>query len=55
LTKRKDAAVLHWLATALAKARQHDAALATQREAVALRPADKELTEQLRTLEGNKE
>jgi tetratricopeptide (TPR) repeat protein len=48
LSERKNAAVLHWLARALVQAgRLHDA-LATQREAVKLKPGDARMAEQLR-------
>jgi tetratricopeptide (TPR) repeat protein/transglutaminase-like putative cysteine protease len=51
LTGRRDARVLHWLATALAQQGRHGDALATQREAVKLQPNDRDLQEQLRDLE----
>jgi tetratricopeptide (TPR) repeat protein len=51
LSQRKDAMVLHWLAAALAQAGQRDAARKVQREALKLKPEDKELLEQLRELE----
>jgi tetratricopeptide (TPR) repeat protein len=51
LSGRKDAAVLHWLAAALAQAGRDEEAVATQREAVKLRPADTELAEQLKSLD----
>jgi tetratricopeptide (TPR) repeat protein len=52
LTGRRDATALHWLAAARFRAGQVAEALATQREAVKLRPADRELMEQLKDLEG---
>jgi tetratricopeptide (TPR) repeat protein len=51
LSGRKDGVILHWLAAAQFQAGQRDRALATQREAVKLRPQDPELTEQLREYE----
>ncbi|MBY0525291.1 MAG: DUF3857 domain-containing protein [Gemmataceae bacterium] len=51
LGERKDGVVLHWLATALAQAGRKADALAAQREAVKLRPTDRELAEQLREFE----
>ncbi len=51
LSERKDADVLHWLAAALAQAGRMDEALKTQREAVKLKPEDREMVEQLRELE----
>jgi tetratricopeptide (TPR) repeat protein/transglutaminase-like putative cysteine protease len=51
LSARKDAFVLHWLAAAQYQAGQKAAALATQREAVKLRPKERELAEQLRDFE----
>jgi tetratricopeptide (TPR) repeat protein/transglutaminase-like putative cysteine protease len=51
LTGRRDGLVLHWLAAALAGQGRHAEALATQREAVRLRPGDRELREQLHELE----
>ncbi|HEY1860267.1 MAG TPA: DUF3857 domain-containing protein [Gemmataceae bacterium] len=51
LSKREDAAVLHWLALAQSQAGKTDEALATQREAAKLKPADREIAEQLRDLE----
>jgi tetratricopeptide (TPR) repeat protein/transglutaminase-like putative cysteine protease len=51
LTRRRDAATLHWLAAALDRQGRHAEALATQREAVRLRPGDPELRGQLRELE----
>jgi len=47
LGQRKEAAVLHWQATALFRAGRHDEALAVQREALKLKPHDQELVEQL--------
>ncbi|HZY83211.1 MAG TPA: hypothetical protein VFE78_00155, partial [Gemmataceae bacterium] len=52
LTGRRDATALHWLAAARFRAGQVAEALAAQREAVNLRPADRELTDQLKELEG---
>jgi tetratricopeptide (TPR) repeat protein len=52
LTGRRDATALHWLAAARSRAGQLAEALAAQREAVKLRPTDRELTEQLKELEG---
>ncbi len=52
LTGRKDATALHWLAAAQFRAGRVADALAAQREAVKLRPKDRELTEQLKELEG---
>jgi tetratricopeptide (TPR) repeat protein len=51
LCQRQDAHVLHWLAAALQQAGHGPEALAAQREAVRLEPADAELAEQLRELE----
>jgi tetratricopeptide (TPR) repeat protein/transglutaminase-like putative cysteine protease len=51
LSAHKDAFVLHWLATAQYQAGQKAAALATQREAVKLRPKEREMAEQLRDFE----
>jgi tetratricopeptide (TPR) repeat protein len=51
LSQRKDAAILHWLAAALHQNGQKAEALAAQREAVKLKPEDKELTEQLHAFE----
>jgi tetratricopeptide (TPR) repeat protein/transglutaminase-like putative cysteine protease len=51
LSRRGDGLILHWLAAAQFQAGQRAQALATQREAVRLRPADAELAEQLRQLE----
>jgi tetratricopeptide (TPR) repeat protein/transglutaminase-like putative cysteine protease len=51
LSGRRDALMLHWLATALAQQGRAAEALAAQREAVALRPHDAELQEQLRALQ----
>jgi tetratricopeptide (TPR) repeat protein len=52
LTGHRDATALHWLAAARFRAGQVAEALAAQREAVKLRPEDRELTEQLKVLEG---
>jgi tetratricopeptide (TPR) repeat protein len=54
LSARKDADVLHSLAEALSQAGKRDEALAAQREAVKLRPGDRELLEQLRALEAKR-
>jgi tetratricopeptide (TPR) repeat protein len=54
LSERKDPIVLHWLAAAQAHAGQLELAVQTQRQAVALRANDPELTEQLRTLEATR-
>jgi hypothetical protein len=43
--------MLHYLAEALYRAGQKDAALTAQRLAVKLRPQDKEMAEQLRAFE----
>jgi len=51
LSERKDAAVLHWLARALAQDGRKDEAIKTQREAVKLKPRDAEMSEQLQELE----
>jgi tetratricopeptide (TPR) repeat protein len=51
LSRRKDPQVLHWLAAALAQSGRWAEALLTQREAVKLKPQDRELLEQLRELE----
>ncbi len=51
LTGRRDATALHWLAAARFRAGQVAEALAAQREAVKLRPKDRELTEQLKEME----
>ncbi len=51
LTRRGDGVVLHWLAAAQFQSGLRGQALATQREAVRLRPGDAELAEQLRELE----
>jgi tetratricopeptide (TPR) repeat protein len=51
LGQRKDAVVLHWLAAALHREGKKDAALAAQREAVKLKPEDKDLAEQLEEFE----
>ncbi len=47
LSGRNDAAILHWLAAAQQRAGKKTEALATQREAVKLKPTDGELKEQL--------
>jgi tetratricopeptide (TPR) repeat protein/transglutaminase-like putative cysteine protease len=52
LSGRRDATALHWLAAARFRAGQVAEALAAQREAVRLRPKDRELTEQLKEFEG---
>jgi tetratricopeptide (TPR) repeat protein len=51
LSKRKDAAILHWYAAALAQAGRQGEALTVQREAVQQKPNDPEIAEQLRELE----
>jgi tetratricopeptide (TPR) repeat protein len=51
LSRRQDAAVLHWLAAALAQAGRAQDALTVQREAVQRNPHDPELMEQLHELE----
>jgi len=51
LSQRKEATMLHWLAAALARVGQQQEALATQREAVKLKPGDGELIEQLKEFE----
>jgi Flp pilus assembly protein TadD len=51
LSERKDADVLHWLAAALAQAGRLEDALQAQREAVKLKPENREMMEQLRDLE----
>jgi tetratricopeptide (TPR) repeat protein len=51
LGRRKDAVTLHWLAAALFRQGKTAQALAIQREAVKLRPQDRELREQLEELE----
>ena len=51
LSGRKDAAMLHWLATALDKAGARAEALSAQREAAALQPQSEEIREQLKELE----
>jgi len=51
LSERKEADMLHWLATGLAQAGRMEEALKTQREAVKLKPEDREMVEQLRELE----
>jgi tetratricopeptide (TPR) repeat protein len=52
LSGHRDATALHWLAAARFRAGQVAEALAAQREAVKLRPKDRELTEQLKEFEG---
>jgi tetratricopeptide (TPR) repeat protein len=52
LCGRKDADVLHALAEGLARAGRVEDALAAEREAVKLKPGDREMAEQLRALEG---
>jgi tetratricopeptide (TPR) repeat protein len=52
LSGHRDALALHWLAAAQLRAGNRAEALAAQREAVRLRPGDRELTEQLKELEG---
>jgi tetratricopeptide (TPR) repeat protein len=52
LSGRRDATSLHWLAAARFRAGQVTEAVAAQREAVKLRPADRELTDQLKEFEG---
>jgi tetratricopeptide (TPR) repeat protein/transglutaminase-like putative cysteine protease len=51
LSGRGDGAILHWLATAQFQVGLREQALATQREAVRLRPGDAEAAEQLRHFE----
>jgi tetratricopeptide (TPR) repeat protein len=51
LTNRKDAEVLHYLADAQFQAGRREEAVKTQREAVQLRPSDKEMAEQLAAFE----
>jgi tetratricopeptide (TPR) repeat protein len=51
LNGKKDADMLHYLAEALHRAGQRDAALTAQRLAVKLKPQDKEMAEQLRAFE----
>src|SRR5262249_2498232 len=51
LCRRGDGLMLHWLAAAQFQAGQRAQALATQREAVRLRPADADLAEQLQQFE----
>jgi tetratricopeptide (TPR) repeat protein/transglutaminase-like putative cysteine protease len=51
LSRRQDAAVLHWLAAALSQAGRAEEALTVQREAVQRSPHDPELIEQLHELE----
>jgi tetratricopeptide (TPR) repeat protein len=51
LCERKEPSVLHWLATGLAQAGKMEEALAIQREAIKLKPEDREMQEQLRELE----
>jgi tetratricopeptide (TPR) repeat protein len=48
---KNDAEMLHYLAEALFRAGQRDAALTAQRLAVKLRPGDKEMAEQLQAFE----
>jgi tetratricopeptide (TPR) repeat protein len=52
LSGRHDATALHWLAAARFRAGQVAEAVATQREAVKLRPKDAEMAEQLKEFEG---
>jgi tetratricopeptide (TPR) repeat protein len=52
LSSRKDAATLHALAAAHAKAGRTDKAVEVQREALKLRPDDKEMVEQLKEMTG---
>jgi tetratricopeptide (TPR) repeat protein len=52
LSGHRDAMALHWLAAAQVRAGKRAEALVAQREAVRLRPGDRELTEQLKELEG---
>jgi tetratricopeptide (TPR) repeat protein len=52
LSQRKNATILHWLAAAQQQAGQHADALASQRQAVILRPRDPELLRQLKQFEG---
>jgi tetratricopeptide (TPR) repeat protein len=52
LSGHRDATALHWLAAARFQAGQVAEAVAAQREAVKLRPKDRELTEQLKEFEG---
>lgn len=51
LSRRQDAFALHWLAAVQFRHRRPDDALATQREAVRLRPQDKDLVQQLEEFE----
>lgn len=51
LSQRGDADMLHWLAKARMQGGQRGQALADQRDAVKLKPGDKELTGQLREFE----
>lgn len=51
LSQRRDAAMLHWLAAALFRAGARAEAVAAQREAAALKPADADIHEQLREFE----
>jgi Flp pilus assembly protein TadD len=51
LSGRKDASALHWQAAALSQVGRRDEALAAQREALRLRPQDREMQEQLRAFE----
>ena len=52
LTAHRDPAALHWFAAAQFRAGRLAEALAAQRQAVKLRPRDRELTEQLQEYEG---
>ena len=52
LSQRKNATILHWLAAAQHQAGRHADALASQRQAVLLRPRDPELLRQLKHFEG---
>jgi tetratricopeptide (TPR) repeat protein len=51
LSRRQDAAILHWLAAALFREGNVGEALKTQQEAVKLQPRDQDLLDQLRELE----
>src|SRR5208337_803934 len=51
LSQRQDAAILHWLAASLYQQGKKDDALTAQREALKLKPDDKELAEQLEQFE----
>jgi tetratricopeptide (TPR) repeat protein len=51
LSRRKDGSILHWLAAAQFQAGMRVEALATQREALKLRPEDPEVIEQARQFE----